>query len=57
MREKAYSKIAENLEKPVVAVEVKISGLRAKLGWEINKENKTKNEQSSDKQYHSSWPF
>lgn len=40
------------LEKPVEAVEVKINGLPAQLGQEINKETKTKSEQSSDKQYH-----
>ena len=45
------------LEKPVEAVEVKINGLRPQLGLEIDKETKTKDELSSDKQYHSSWRF
>ena len=50
--DKAYSDVAEILEEPVEAVEVKINGLPAQLGQEINKETKTKSEQSSDKQYH-----
>ena len=49
VREKAYSDIAVILEK-----QVKINGLRAQLGREINKETKTKSEQSSHKQCHSS---
>ena len=53
VREKAYLDIAEILEKPVKAVEVKIHGLCAQFGREINKQAKTKSEQSSDKQYHS----
>ena len=57
MREKHYSDIAEILEKPVQSVKVKINVLRAQLGREINKENKTKSGQGSDEQYHSSWSF
>ena len=57
MREKTYSHIAEPLGKPVGAVQVKINKLRAQLGREINKENKTKSGQSSDEQCYSPWPF
>ena len=57
VREKAYSDIAEILEKLDKAVKVKINGLPAQLGREINKENKTKSGQGSHEQYHSSWPF
>ena len=39
---------------PAEAVKVKINGLCKQLGWEINKENKAKNGQDSNEQYHSS---
>ena len=57
MREKAYSGIAETLEKPVKAIKVKINGLSAQLGREIDKENIIKKGQGSYEQYHSSWSF
>ena len=57
MWEKTYSHIAEPLGKPVGAVQVKINKLRAQLGREINKENKTKSGQGSDEQCYSPWPF
>ena len=45
VRQKCYSDIVEIQEKPVEAVTVKINGLQ-----EINKKNKTKSVQGSDKQ-------
>ena len=39
----------------IESIKVKINGLRAQLGREVAKVNKTKSEQSADKLYASGW--
>ena len=57
VRELAYKEIAENLHSiwTVPEIKTKINNLRAQLGRELKKAKKTKNGQSTDDSYKSSW--
>ena len=54
-REKAYTEIASSLDTNIESIKAKINGLRAQLGREVAKVNKTKSGQSTDELYASSW--
>ena len=51
----AYTEIASSLDTNIEAIKAKINGLRAQLGREVAKVNKTKIGQSTDELYPSSW--
>ena len=55
VKEIAYTEIASSLDTNIESIKTKINGLRAQLGSEVAKVNKTKSEQSADELYASSW--
>ena len=57
VREKALSKIKEELGIEINTIKSKWNSLRAQHGRELAKESKTKSGQSTDKVYENSWPF
>ena len=54
-KEIAYTEIAISLDTNIESIKAKINGLRAQLGREVVKVNKTKSGQSTDELYPSSW--
>ena len=54
-KEIAYTEIASSLDTNIESIKAKINGLRAQLGREVAKVNKTKSGQSTDELYASSW--
>ena len=55
VKEIAYTEIASSLDTNIESIKAKINGLRAQLGREVAKVNKTKSGQSTDELYASSW--
>ena len=55
VKEIAYTEIASSLDTNIESIKTKINGLRAQLGSEVAKVNKTKSGQSADELYASSW--
>ena len=55
VKEIAYTEIANSLNTNIESIKTKINGLRAQLGREVAKVNKTKSGQSTDELYTSSW--
>ena len=55
VKEIAYTEIASSLDKNIESIKAKINELRAQLGREVAKVNKTKSGQSTDELYASSW--
>ena len=55
VKEIAYKEIADSLDTNIESIKTKINGLRAQLGREVAKVNKTKSGQSTDDLYNSSW--
>ena len=55
VKEIAYTEIASSLDKNIESIKAKINGLRAQLGKEVAKVNKTKSGQSTNELYASSW--
>ena len=55
IKEIAYTEIASSLDTNIESIKAKINGLRAQLGREVAKVNKTKRGQSTDELYASSW--
>ena len=55
VKEIAYTEMASSLDTNIESIKVKINGLRAQLGREVAKVNKTKSGQSTDELYASSW--
>ena len=55
VKEIAYTEIASSLDTDIESIKAKINGLRAQLGREVAKVNKTKSGQSTDELYASSW--
>ena len=55
VKEIAYTEIASSLDTSIESIKVKINGLRAQLGREVTKVNKTKSRQSIDELYASIW--
>ena len=55
VKEITYTEIASSVDTNIESIKVKINGLRAQLGREVAKVNKTKSEQSTDKLYASGW--
>ena len=55
VKEIAYTEIATALNTTTSSVKTNINGLRAQLGRELAKENKTKSGQSTDELYSSGW--
>ena len=55
VKEIAYTEIASSLDTSIESIKVKINGLRAQLGREVTKVNKTKSRQSTDELYASIW--
>ena len=55
VKEIAYTEIASSLDTNSESIKAKINGLRAQLGRELAKVNKTKSGQSTDELYASSW--
>ena len=54
-KEIAYTDIASSLDTNIESVKAKTNGVRAQLGREVAKINKSKSGQSTDKLYASSW--
>ena len=55
VKERAYTEIVSSLDTNIESIKAKINGLRAQLGREVGKVNKTKRGQSTDELYVSSW--
>ena len=55
VKEIAYTEIASSLDTNIESIKAKINGLRAQLGREVAKVNKTKRGQSTDELYTSNW--
>ena len=55
VKEIAYTEIASSLDTNIEFIKAKINGVRAQLGREVAKVNKTKSRQSTDEFYTSSW--
>ena len=55
IKEIAYTEKASSLDTNIESIKAKINGLRAQLGREVAKVNKTKSGQSTDELYASSW--
>ena len=55
VKEIAYTEIASSLDTNIESIKGKINGLRAQLGKEVAKVNKTKGGHSTDELYASSW--
>ena len=55
VKEIAYTEIASSLDTNIESIKAKINGLRAQLGREVAKVNKTKSGQSTDELYGSRW--
>ena len=54
VKEIAYTEIAGSLDTNFESIKAKVNGLRARLGGEVVKVNKTKSGQSTDELYASS---
>ena len=57
VKEIAYTGIASSLDTNIESIKAKINGLRAQLGREVAKANKTKSGQSTDELYASTWIY
>ena len=55
VKEIAHTEIASSLDTNIEFIKAKINGVRAQLGREVAKVNKTKSGQSTDEFYASSW--
>ena len=55
VKEIAYTDLVSCLDTNIESIKAKINGLRAQLGREVAKVNKTKSGQSTDELYASSW--
>ena len=57
VKERAYAELAKHFDSSSAIVKVTINALRARTGWEMAKELKTKSGQTTDEKYVSKWMF